>query len=203
MKMNVYTHTTLDLPRLLLLADSIQGYVRRLETLGTWREVLQRNATTTDRSMPALLRDIQAWHAAGVQNDVGFFLVCLMGEAYARQVFDSDPELNALFAKTRAFEKRKGLREFEHFHLDDPDAPADWKALMVRLDRRYDEIEKISDERLCSWLRRHGEIEMADLFQNDRSAYDRCRESGRSQMYDTPRNAGAGHRGGQVEEDHR
>ena len=50
----------------------------------------------------------------------------------------------------------------------------------------YQEVERISHDRLAGWLRRHGETEMADLYASDRDAFDRRREAGRSQVHDTP-----------------
>ena len=49
----------------------------------------------------------------------------------------------------------------------------------AKWNRRYQEVEKIQDARFIRWLRRHGELDMADLFVNDRAAFDRRREAGR------------------------
>ena len=175
---------------LLRFADSIQGHTRRLENLGAWRDVQQRNfgaeAEGEQRSLAALLRHIQAARAGGTDSDVGFFLLCMMAEGYAERIFDTDSELSALSAKIRAVERREGLEEFDEFDPDHPETPADWKALNAESKRRYQEVEKISHDRLAGWLRRHGETDMADLYASDRDAFDRRREAGRSQVHDTP-----------------
>ncbi|HEY5504004.1 MAG TPA: hypothetical protein VIK28_02510, partial [Sedimentisphaerales bacterium] len=75
--------------------------------------------------------------------------------------------------------KREGLSEFDEFDPDHPETPADWKALDAESNRRYHEVEKIRDDRFVRWLRRHGELDMADLYVNDRAAFDRRREAGR------------------------
>jgi len=168
---------------LLLFADLIQGQARRLENLATWRNVLQRNfnaqAAGEHLGMAVLLREIQALRFAGTETDVGFFIVCQMAERHAETIFDTDQELNELSAKIRAIEKREGLSEFDEFIPDHPKTPADWKASNVESNRRYQEVEKINDDRVVGWLRRHGETVMADLYLNDRAAFDRRREAGR------------------------
>jgi hypothetical protein len=172
---------------LLLVADLIQGYARRLENLATWRNVLLRNsearAAAEHLDMTALLREIQASRFAGNQTDAGFFIVCRMAESHAESIFETDRELNELSAKIRAIEKREGLSEFDEFDPDHPETPADWKVLDAESNRRYHEVEKIHDDRFVGWLRRHGELDMADLFANDRAAFDRRREAGRCKIY--------------------
>ena len=167
---------------LLPLADRIQGHARRLENLAVWRDVLQRNfnaqAAGEHRGMAALLRDIQASRFAGTETDVGFFIVCQMAESHAETIFDTDPELKELSDTLSAIEQREGLDEFDEFDPDHPETPADWKAVNAELNRRYREVLRIKDERLVGWLLRHGETEMADLYLNDRAAYDRRREAG-------------------------
>jgi hypothetical protein len=41
----------------------------------------------------------------------------------------------------------------------------------------------LNDARIIGWLRRHGETEMAELFANDRAAFDRRREAGRCKLF--------------------
>ena len=49
--------------------------------------------------------------------------------------------------------------------------------------RCFQAVEKIRDARFIRWLRRHGELDMADLFANDRAAFDRRREAGRCKLF--------------------
>ena len=172
---------------LLLFADLIQGHARRLENLATWRDVLQRNsdarAAGEHLGMAALLRHIQASRFAGMDTDVGFFIVCHMAERHAKSIFETDRKLNELSAKIRAIEQREGLGELDEFDPDHPETPADWKVLDAKSNRRFEAVEKIEHDRIIGWLRRHGELDMADLFANDRAAFDRRREAGRCEVY--------------------
>jgi len=172
---------------LLLFADLIQGYARRLENMATWRDTLLRNsdaqAAGEHLGMAALLREIQALRFAGIDTDVSFFIVCHMAERHAESIFETDRKLNEMSAKIRAIEQREGLGEFDEFDPDHPETPADWKTLNGKSNRRFQAIEKIRDARFIRWLRRHGELDMADLFANDRAAYDRRREAGRCKLF--------------------
>ena len=172
---------------LLSLADSIQGYARRLEILATWRDVLLRNADAKaageHRSMAALLRVIQASRFVGIDTDVGFFVICHMAERHAETIFETDRELNKLSAKLRAIEQREGLGELDEFDPDHPETPADWKVLDAKSNRRFEAVEKIEHDRIIGWLRRHGEFDMAELFANDRAAFEDRRETGRCKVY--------------------
>jgi hypothetical protein len=172
---------------LLLFAALILGHGRRLENLATWRDVLQRNsaakAAGEHLDMTALLRHIQASRFAGTETDAGFFIVCQMAECHAETIFETDPELKELSDQIRAIKKREGLSEFDEFIPDHSETPADWKAANDQWNDRYQEVEKIRDDRFIGWLRRHGETEMAELFANDRAAFDRRREAGRCKIY--------------------
>jgi hypothetical protein len=86
-----------------------------------------------------------------------------------------------LSAKIRAIERREGLSEFDEFIPGHE--PADWQALNNQWRGRFQEVEKIHDDRVIHWLRRHGETEMAELFANDRAAFDRRREVGRCKVF--------------------
>ena len=172
---------------LLPLADMIQGYARRLEILATWRDVLLQNedakAAGEHRSMAALLRVIQASRFVGINTDVGFFVICHMAERHAETIFETDRELNELSAKIRAIEQREGLGEFDEFDPDHPETPADWKVLDAKSNRRFQAVEKIEHDRIIGWLRCHGEFDMADLFANDREAFEDRREAGRCKVH--------------------
>jgi hypothetical protein len=172
---------------LLLFADLIQGYARRLENLATWRDTLLRNsdaqAAGEHLCMAALLREIQALRFAGIDTDVGFFIVCHMAERHAESIFETDRKLNELSAKIRAIEQREGLDELDEFDPDHPETPADWKVLDAKSNRRFQAVEKIERERIIGWLRCHGELDMADLFATDRAAFDRRREAGRCKLF--------------------
>jgi len=172
---------------LLLFADMIQGYARRLENMATWRDTLLRNsdaqAAGEHLGMAALLREIQALRFAGIDTDVGFFIVCHMAERHAESIFETDRKLNELSAKIRAIEQREGLDELDEFDPDHPETPADWKVLDAKSNRRFQAVEKLERERIIGWLRRHGETEMAELFTNDRAAFDRRREAGRCKLF--------------------
>jgi hypothetical protein len=102
-----------------------------------------------------------------------------MAEQHADNIWDTDPELNELCDQMRVIEESAGLTECDEFDPDDPETPADWKALNAQSNRRYQEVNTINAERLIGWLRRNGENEIADLFVNDRAEYDRRREAGR------------------------
>ena len=172
---------------LLRLADMIQGYARRLEVLATWRDVLLQNsdakAAGEHRNSAYLLRVIQASRFAGIDTEVGFFVICHIAECHAETIFRTDAALNELHAKIRAIEKREGLGELDEFDPDHPETPADWKVLDAKSNRRFQAVEKIERERIIGWLRRHGETEMAELFTNDRAAFDRRREAGRCKLF--------------------
>jgi hypothetical protein len=168
---------------LLRFADLIRGYGRRLENLATWKDRLDRQlsaqAAGEQPDIATLLRDIQARRCAGTETDVAFFVICQMAEHHAETIWDMDPELNELCDQMRVIEEREGLTECDEFDPDDPETPADWKALNAKSNRRYQEVVRISGERFLGWLRRNGENEIADLFLKDRAEYDRRREAGR------------------------
>jgi hypothetical protein len=171
---------------LLLFADLIHGYARRLENLVTWQDVLQRHyyAVEAGESPHDLTRFQQAWRESGEdKEDVAFFTISWQAERSADEIFETDTKLNELSAKIRAIEQREGLGEFDEFDPDHPETPADWKTLNGKLNRRFQVVEKIRDARFIRWLRRHGELDMADLFANDRAAYDRRREAGRCKLF--------------------
>ena len=174
---------------LLRIADLIQGHARKLEHLATWKEVFKRSPYSKQEGenidVVSLLRFFQASKCARMQTDADFFIICTLAEDYAEIVFDTDQELTRLSAKLRVIELNQGLAEFDEFDPDHPETPAEWKALNEKSNRRYREVEKISDGRLVSWLRRHGEIEMAELYLNDRTAFDGRRESGRILIHGT------------------
>jgi hypothetical protein len=170
----------------LLFADLILGHARRLENLATKQARFERFASADEASEAPhnhegeLLRAARAQRDAGkINDDALFFIFSWLTERSADDIFDTDTELNELSAKIRAIEKREGLDEFDEFIPDHPDTPADWKALDAKWKRRYEEVEKIQDARFIRWLRHHGELDMADLFVNDRAAFDRRREAGR------------------------
>ena len=168
----------------LLFADLILGHARRLENLATKRARPERFISAVEAGEAPhdcdLLGEAQAQCAAGkISDDALFFIVSWLAERSVEDVFEKDGELNRLSAKIRAIEKREGLDEFDEFIPDHPDTPAGWKALDAKWKRRYEEVEKIQDARFIRWLRHHGELDMADLFVNDRAAFDRRREAGR------------------------
>jgi hypothetical protein len=168
---------------LLRLADSIQGYARRLDNSAMWKVWLDRQVSAQAAGeqpvIAALLRQLQARRCAGTETDGAFFVICQMAERHADAIWDTDPELNELCDQMRAIEEREGLTDCEEFDQDDSETPAEWKALNAESNRRYQEVVRISDDRFIGWLRRHGENEIADLFLNNRAEYDRRREGGR------------------------
>ena len=171
---------------LLSLADLIQGYARRLENLATWQDVLRRhyNAVETGEAPHDFIRFQQAWRESGEdKDDVAFFAISWQAERLADEIFETDTKLNDLSAKIRAIEQREGLGELDEFDPDHPETPADWKVLDAKSNRRFQAVEKIRDARFIRWLRRHGELDMADLFANDRAAFDRRREAGRCKLF--------------------
>ena len=174
---------------LLLFADLIQAHARRLENLATWRDRLDRNLRAVEageepHGSKDLLQLAQAQRDPGSDNDEAlFFTIACLAEHWAESVFDTDQALNELSAKLRAVEQREGLDEFDEFIPDHPETPADWKALNTQWHDRFQEVEKIRDDRIIRWLRRHGETEMADLYLNDRAAFDRRRDAGRCSAF--------------------
>ena len=106
-----------------------------------------------------------------------------MAERHAETIFETDRELNKLSAKLRAIEQREGLGELDEFDPDHPETPADWKVLDAKSNRRFEAVEKIEHDRIIGWLRRHGEFDMAELFANDRAAFEDRRETGRCKVY--------------------
>jgi hypothetical protein len=166
----------------LLFADMMIGYSRRLENLATKQARLERFASAVEAGeVPHdcdLLGAARALRDAGkINDDALFFIVSWLAERSVEDVFEKDGELNRLNAKIRAIEKREGLDEFDEFIPGHE--PADWKVLEAKWNRRYQEVEKIQDARFIRWLRHHGELDMANLFLNDRAAFVRCREAGR------------------------
>ena len=130
------------------------------------------------------IRFLQAWRESGVdKDDVAFFTISWQAEQSADEIFETDAKLNELSAKIRAIEQREGLDELDEFDPDHPETPADWKVLDAKSNRRFQAVEKIRDARFIRWLRRHGELDMADLFANDRAAFDRRREAGRCKLF--------------------
>jgi hypothetical protein len=170
---------------LLSLAERIQSYARRLENLATWRDRIKRHFSAAQDGESAqgadhVLRLGQALRDSGKSYaDVAFFDIAWFAESWVESIFDRDPELNQLSAKLKAVEQREGLTELEEFDPDHPDTPGDWKALNAQSHRRYEEVARIEDARLVRFLLAHGETDMADLYANDRAAYDRRREAGR------------------------
>jgi hypothetical protein len=168
---------------LLLLAEQILGHARRLENIGIWRDAKRRNSNAESegepRSVTKLIRILQASRIAENDSDQEFMIMCQMGEHFAETIFQNDPESDALRVKMRAVEMREELPESYEFDPDHPETPADWKELNGRWHDRFRDLEKLYDHRFTSWLRRHGETVMADLYVNDRNAFDRRREAGR------------------------
>ena len=162
----------------------ILGDARRLENLATKQARLERFASTVEAGEAPhdcdRLGAARALRDAGkINDDAFFFVIAWLAELSVDDIFDTDNELNELSAKIRAIEKREGLDESDNFIPDHPDTPADWKALDAKWKRRYEQVEKIQDARFIRWLRHHGELDKADLFVNDRAAFDRRREAGR------------------------
>jgi hypothetical protein len=121
---------------------------------------------------------------SGDENDDElFFIIAMHAEMAVEDIFETDGELNRLREKIRAIEKREGLPESNEFDPDHPETPADWKALNTAWNHRFQAVEKIRDARFIRWLRRRGELDMADLYANDRAAFDRRREAGRCILF--------------------
>jgi hypothetical protein len=160
-----------------------------LENLATWRDRLDRNLRAVEageepHGSKDLLQLAQAQRDSGSDNDEAlFFTIAWLAEHWAESVFDTDPMSNELSAKMRAIEQREGLTEFDEFIPDHPETPADWKALNAESHHRFHELERIRDARFVRFLLAHGEIEMADLYANDRAAFDRRREAGRCSAF--------------------
>jgi hypothetical protein len=174
---------------LLPLADRIQAYARQLENLATWRDRLERHLSPVEagdapHGRQELLQLAQARRDSGSDDDEAlFFTIAWLAETWVENIFETDTELKMLSDKIRAIERREGLAEFEELDPDHPETPADWKALNAESNRRYQEVEKIRDARFIRWLLRHGETDMADLYANDRTAFDRRREAGRCSIF--------------------
>ena len=168
---------------LLSLADMVRGHARRIENLATWRDVLQRNfdaqAAGEHLGMADLLREIQASRFAGIDNDVGFFIICQMAERHAETIMMTDAGLDGIHSQMETIRQR----EDADWDLDDPDAPEDYRTLAGHWSRRYVELEQVREARFIAWLSRHGELGMADLYVNDRADFDRRREAGRCEVH--------------------
>ena len=172
-----------DAADLLVFANLIQGHARRLENMGVWQDVQRRSSNAgaegESRSLAGLIRLVQASRVAENDADKDFLIICLMGESFADTIFENDPELDELHAKMRAVEKRERLPKSYEFDPEHPETPADWKQLNARRHDHFREVERLYDNRFTGWLRRHGETAMADLYLNDRTAFDRRREAAR------------------------
>jgi hypothetical protein len=171
---------------LLRLADLLQGHVRQLEMLATWPDVVQRlphhrNAVAAGDppGIATMLRDIQAKRFAGSSTDIGFFVVCQMAELHVNALFQTDAALNEINRRMAAIRQREGA----DWDAEDADAPGDYEALVDQWNRRFEELEAVREARFIGWLRRLGELDMADLYANDRAAFDRRREAGRCRVH--------------------
>ena len=168
----------------LSLAYRIQSHARRLENLATWRDRLKRHVSAEDGE-PAyggddFLRLHQACRDSGERSDdTAFFTISWFAESWAELVSDTDSELKELSDQLKAIEQREGLTEFDEFDPNHPETPVDWKALAAKLTRRWHELERLRDSRVVRFLLAHGETDMADLYANDRAAYDCRREAAR------------------------
>ena len=74
----------------------------------------------------------------------------------------------------RALDEKHGLAEGEYFALDE--RPEDYQAL-------DDEYDRASDQMLLELFQRHGEDEIAELYEHDRAEFDRRREAGRFYVF--------------------
>ena len=168
---------------LLLLADLIHGHARRLENMGAWQDVKHRSSNAEAEGEPkshaGLIRLVQASRIAENDTDQDFLIICQMGESFADTIFENDPELHELHAKMRAVEKSEQLTDSYEFDPEHPETPADWKQLNAQRDERFRKVERLYHNRFTGWLRRHGETVMADLYVDDRAAFDRRREAAR------------------------
>lgn len=171
---------------LLRLADWIQGHARRLETLASWPQVVQRvqrhrlaAAAGDPPGSATLLRDIQVTRLAEPDSDVGFVTICWLAEHHADAIYQTDPALEAIHHQMAAIRQR----ESTDWDAEGADAPADYQALVGQWNRRLDELQAVREARFIGWLRRHGELDMADLYAHDRAAFARRREAGRVRVH--------------------
>ncbi|MFL5356277.1 hypothetical protein [Archangium sp.] len=128
------------------------------------------------RSKDIALLDAKAVRDSGkFPPDAGFYLVA---RVLLDAAFESieDPVVEAIGAKIDALEEAYGLKEGEFWPIGE--APDDVEALRAEYDAAFDRAT-------VQFLRDHGEEEMATLYADDRSTFDRRLEMGRRYFFDT------------------
>lgn len=143
----------------------------------------QRKAPEAVRRWLQLVRSLRA---AGRITNAQY--VCYAG-SHLEGVWDDrsfagayTEHLRAVQEAMEAIERREGLQRGHYWARGDE--PEDYRAL-------NDEYERIHDARLVEVMREFGESELADLFANDRSAYDALREAGRRSVFEAENLAAA------------
>ena len=86
-----------------------------------------------------------------------------------------DAELGDISARIDAIRKREGLDEDEDWFIGQ--GPEDWK----ELNEQYSQVLNAKFEET---LREYGLVDMANLYRQDRKAYDACREEGRRLVFE-------------------
>jgi len=157
----------------------LESRIRQIDAKESWRKMAQLDHAAREAgqetspvellALSKAIRDSGEW-----PPDTGFFYVvaALMQIADDLDVDpeEDDPALKAIGEKLRAAEVAHGLAEDEYWPLGE--APDDVEQLRA-------EWEAAHDRRTAAVFRAHGEGDMADLFLNDRLAFDRRYERGR------------------------
>jgi len=76
----------------------------------------------------------------------------------------NDDRLNELNEKIKKIYEREGMEDDEFFVRGDPDTPEDYQALNIEFQFRIDEIR-------VGIMKEFGEVELGELFENNRDKY--------------------------------
>ena len=170
--------TSAEAMALLSCADLIGGHARRIEKLAGCSQLSTpaiESAEEVSNKLKGMVRCALTLRGAGPEQEaVAFYFLANLAEIWAETVFDTDRTLARISKTMRAVERRDN-RDWE---LDDPAAPADFKALATQLEQRFAELEPIRKRRVVAWLCSCGEVELATLYLNDLATFQRRWEAG-------------------------
>ena len=156
-----------DNDALLKIADCLRDQAGKAENAASWRDKTLALLQQDRLQACSLMQVAQLQRDAGAMNaDPAFHVIAWTATALAMDAVAKDPRLNEIAAALRAIERREEMEEDEQFPEE----------LLKQWDQRYDEI-------LADILRAYGEGSMADLYLNDRDAFDRQFEASQRQMF--------------------
>jgi hypothetical protein len=147
--------------------SKLSELARQASNEPSWRQPLERLQTTDDDE--ARLAVYQAVHNSGdLPEEAGFYLVAFVLDDMTNEI--RSEKLRKIARQIERIERKHGLREDEYW--TDDEAPAEYKAARKRQ-------REIWDQAFRENLVAHGESQIAQLFAQDRSAYEAKFEAGR------------------------